>query len=82
MWSGKFTSVLIYTKLHPKVCRYLLVLLMTYMKNAPHKVKTYEILTARALVVIFTRVTTLHPCYMKSAIVLSQIDARNFYSDI
>ena len=81
MWSGKFTSVLIYTKLHPKVCG-LLVLLMTYMKNATQKVKTYEILTARALFVIFTRVTTLHPCYIKSVIVLSQIDARNFYSGI
>ena len=38
--------------------------------------------SARVLFVIFTRVTTLHPCYMKSAIVLSQIDARNFYSGI
>ena len=44
------------------------------------KVKTDEILEARALFVICTRVITLHSCYMKNAFVFSQSDARNFFS--
>ena len=32
-----------------------------------------------ALLVIWTRVTTLHSCYMKNATDLSQWDARNFF---
>ena len=44
------------------------------------KVKTDEILEARALFVICTRVITLHSCYMKNVFVFSQSDARFFFS--
>ena len=49
------------------------------MKNASQKLKTDEILAARALFVICTRVTTLHSCYMKNPPVFSQSDTRNFF---
>ena len=49
------------------------------MKNASQNLKTDEILAARALFVICTRVKTLHLCYMKNATVFSQSDACNFF---
>ena len=52
------------------------------MKKASQKVKTDEILTARVLIVICTRVTTLHSCYMKNVLVFSQSDVRNFLTYI
>ena len=42
------------------------------MEEASQKVKTDEILTARAI-------CNLHSCYMKNALVFSQSDARNFF---
>ena len=42
------------------------------MEEASQKVKTDEILTARAI-------CNLHSCYMKNAFVFSQSDARNFF---
>ena len=62
--------------LHEKSCCFLLIICM---KNASQKLKTDEILAARALFVICTRVKTLHSCYMKNATVFSQSDARNFF---
>ena len=55
-------------KLHSKSC-YLLIIYM----------KTDEILAARTLFVICTRVTTLslYSCYMKNTLVFSQSDVRN-----
>ena len=49
------------------------------MKNVSQRVKTDEILAARALFVICASVTTLHSCYMKNAHVFSQSDARNVF---
>ena len=45
------------------------------MKNASQKVKTDEILAARAL-------CNLHSCYMKNALVFSKRDARNLFIHI
>ena len=42
------------------------------MEEASQKVKTDEILTARAI-------CNLHSCYMKNALVFSQSDARNYF---
>ena len=49
-----------------------------YMKKASQKVKTDKILTAQALFVICTCVTTLHLCYMENALVFSQSKACYF----
>ena len=65
--------MLSYTISHEKSCCLLLII---HAKNAS---QTDEILAARVLVVICTRVTTLHTCYMKNAPVFSQSDARNFF---
>ena len=38
-----------------------------------------QFLQSRLIFFICTRVTTLHPCYMKNALVFSQSDARYFF---
>ena len=45
------------------------------MEEASQKVKTDEILTARAI-------CNLHSCYMKNALVFSQSDARIYLSTL
>ena len=52
-----------------KLCYFLLIM---YMEEASQKVKTDEILTARAI-------CNLHSCYMKNALVFSQSDVRNYF---
>ena len=62
--------MLIYTNLYEKSLGYLLII---YMKNASHEVKTNEILPAHV------RYCNLDLCDTKNALVFSQSDARNFF---
>ena len=55
----------------------LIMLLITFIIKASQKFNPAEILTWHALFAICNRVTTLHSCYMKDALVFSQLEARN-----
>ena len=58
-------SVICECKLHEKSYHFLFII---YSKKASQKVRRDEILTARALFAIYSRVTTLRTCYMNNAL--------------
>ena len=69
-WANRATAIL---------TREIMVLLMNNLhEKSITEVKTDKILTAQALFVICTCVTTLHLCYMENALVFSQSKACYF----